>query len=980
MYYCCQSLSVLQAHRGGSTSNRPFDPLEVLRAVQQGRRSTDILHLVVEQATRAVDADRGSLWLESKPAGEFHLAASFGLKAETSARWKRELLATRYGTLSRRVAADLQPLLVPDAETATLGPGHPVGCFGDQALLAVPVVAGGRCLGALVLSRLTPGRAFSQDDGMFVATLAAQAGLVCYLPGGAAATTTEAQAFSPPEQSNELAERFAEVVRDSESLDLLIEGLVISLADVAAAEGYWLLSWDPGEQQYTVLSAATRGKWKLRAPAGTIIKPATPAEELLGKGEAFTPAFVEQVKAALFPHGAADVLGAELTDAALLLFARQPVGLVLLARSEKEGARPLAVSSALLAALAEAIWGRQELERNRRQHTQLFALLDGLPDGVLAVDSQDRVVIYNARAQALLGRRAAEVFGQRFSTVLSHLVSGAANAETFLFEFTRAITAPDSAPVLHLELVNPEPRSLSVRLFAVQGEAQQRLGWGAVIRESLTGDGASDLRLEALANAAQELRMPLATIKGCTATLLSGNSRWDEETVREFLSIVDTECDRLHGLVESVFDASRLTCGVGAIRLQSCSIREVLNAVLDQMKWISQPVEVQVPEDLPQVVADPARLEELLRHLLANAAKFSPADSPIQVRAAVVESEIWVTVTDRGIGIPPEFRERVFERFFCVGSPASKPAEGIGLGLAIARSIVESHRGRIWVESVPGQGSAFTFTLPVGVPSRPRPRRSTGPAGGRQVSERREEGPTRPRLGRIARRPSVLVVDDETRVLRFIRANLEAGGYRVLVGTEGATALRLVESEEPDLVLLDIMLPDVDGFEVVQRIRQFSVVPIILITGRTDEADRVRGLNLGADDYLAKPFSSEELMARVGAVMRRTRFFDELEPRPTLLCGDLAINFAQRKVTRRGVEVKLSPTEYKLLYELAVNAGRILSHEDLLQRVWGPQYRSESAYLWTYVRHLRRKLEEKPEEPKYILTEPGVGYTFALPG
>jgi len=121
-------------------------------------------------------------------------------------------------------------------------------------------------------------------------------------------------------------------------------------------------------------------------------------------------------------------------------------------------------------------------------------------------------------------------------------------------------------------------------------------------------------------------------------------------------------------------------------------------------------------------------------------------------------------------------------------------------------------------------------------------------------------------------------------------------------------------------------------------------------------------------------------MARVGAVMRRTRFFDELEPRPTLLCGDLAINFAQRKVTRRGVEVKLSPTEYKLLYELAVNAGRILSHEDLLQRVWGPQYRSESAYLWTYVRHLRRKLEEKPEEPKYILTEPGVGYTFALPG
>lgn len=225
----------------------------------------------------------------------------------------------------------------------------------------------------------------------------------------------------------------------------------------------------------------------------------------------------------------------------------------------------------------------------------------------------------------------------------------------------------------------------------------------------------------------------------------------------------------------------------------------------------------------------------------------------------------------------------------------------------------------------------------------------------------------------------ILVVDDEPRILRLVRSNLEPLGYKVITATDGETALSQAEMNELDLVVLDIMLPRMDGWEVCRRLREFSNVPIIMLTAKGDEYDKIKGLELGADDYITKPFSVQELLARVKAVLRRWRFDVDPKHEPVFALGSFTMNFAQRRVNVRGDDVRLSPTEYKLLYELVNNAGRVVLHQDLLAKVWGREYRDETEYLRVYVRYLRQKIEDEPSKPKLILTEPGVGYRFAQP-
>lgn len=225
----------------------------------------------------------------------------------------------------------------------------------------------------------------------------------------------------------------------------------------------------------------------------------------------------------------------------------------------------------------------------------------------------------------------------------------------------------------------------------------------------------------------------------------------------------------------------------------------------------------------------------------------------------------------------------------------------------------------------------------------------------------------------------ILVVDDEPRLTRFLQANLESVGYRVVSAGEGESAVVLAQAEEPDLIILDLILPGIDGFEVCRRVRESSSVPIIMLTARSEESDKVRGLNLGADDYLTKPFSAQELLARVRALLRRSLTASQQSSPPMLSFKEMTIDLGRHKVTVRGDEVSLSPTEYKLLCELATNAGRVLLHEDLLARVWGTDYRDEIEYLRVYVRYLRQKIEADASQPKYILSKPGIGYMFAKP-
>jgi len=223
---------------------------------------------------------------------------------------------------------------------------------------------------------------------------------------------------------------------------------------------------------------------------------------------------------------------------------------------------------------------------------------------------------------------------------------------------------------------------------------------------------------------------------------------------------------------------------------------------------------------------------------------------------------------------------------------------------------------------------------------------------------------------------TVLVVDDEPRMVQFIAMNLELEGFHVITASDGHQALAKLTRERPDVVVLDIMMPDMDGFETLKRIREVSAVPVIFVSVKGEEFDRVRGLDLGADDYMTKPFGPKELVSRIKAVLRRAEPAYPAPRSEIVVDDELTVNFEQRKVVVRGQEVRLRPTEYRLLYQLVTNAGRLLTHETLLSRVWGPEYRDEDHYVRLYITYLRQKIEKDPKNPKYILSERGLGYRF----
>jgi len=222
----------------------------------------------------------------------------------------------------------------------------------------------------------------------------------------------------------------------------------------------------------------------------------------------------------------------------------------------------------------------------------------------------------------------------------------------------------------------------------------------------------------------------------------------------------------------------------------------------------------------------------------------------------------------------------------------------------------------------------------------------------------------------------ILVVDDEERMARFIRLNLEQDGFQVVEAYRGMQAIQALRDHMPDLVILDVMMPDLDGFEVLRMIREINTVPVIMLTAKGEEDDRIKGLELGADDYITKPFSPRELVSRVKAVLRRNEVASG-SPRDVIQVDDrLKIDFGRREVWVGDQLVKLRPTEYRLLYHLVQNAGWVMTYDQLLSKVWGYEYRDEPHYVRLYINYLRQKLEEDPSNPKYILTERGVGYRF----
>jgi two-component system KDP operon response regulator KdpE len=226
--------------------------------------------------------------------------------------------------------------------------------------------------------------------------------------------------------------------------------------------------------------------------------------------------------------------------------------------------------------------------------------------------------------------------------------------------------------------------------------------------------------------------------------------------------------------------------------------------------------------------------------------------------------------------------------------------------------------------------------------------------------------------------PVVVLVEDEPQIRRFLRATLTGQGYRLFEATTGAVGIIEVGSRQPDIVIIDLGLPDTDGIDVIRRLREWTAVPIIVLSARGQERDKVTALDAGADDYVSKPFGAGELLARIRVALRHTAGASHEADEAAFKVGELHVDLLRRQVAVGGAEVRLTPTEYKLLTTLIRHAGKVVTHQQLLREVWGPTHTDQAHYVRIYMAHLRHKLEAEPARPRYLLTEPGVGYRLAV--
>ena len=536
------------------------------------------------------------------------------------------------------------------------------------------------------------------------------------------------------------------------------------------------------------------------------------------------------------------------------------------------------------------------------------------------------------------------------------------------FSMSQVLSAGETVRAEEVAFQVPDGRSVNALINATPIRSQDgEIESFVVTMQDMTPlEELERLRAEFLAMVSHELRTPLATVRGSVSALLDESEDMHSTEVRQFYRIIFQQTSQMRELIADLLDVARITTGTLSVSPEPTDLSVLTGEAVTAFRvgGLRNNVRTDIPPDLPWVMADRSRIVQVLGNLLTNAARHSPESSTITLSAAPDDLHVAVSVSDRGRGISAENLPHLFRKFSRIEE--DEQTGDTGLGLAVCKGIVEAHGGRIWVESDgPGLGARFTFTLPMVEEAG-----FVSPATTPQLSTRPS---ARPRPEQIR----VLAVDDDQQALRYIRDALVKSGYAAIATGDPDDVPRIMEEEKPHLVLLDLMLPGVDGTELMKDVMEMRDVPVIFVSAYGQDQLVAKAFDLGADDYVVKPFSPTELAARIRAALRRRK---TAEPPVPYVLGDLTINYAERLVTLAGRPVDLTPIQYSLLVELSANAGRVLTYEYLLRRVWGSEGDVDVRPIRTVINGIRGKLGDDAENPTYIFTELRVGYRMPKAG
>ena len=620
-----------------------------------------------------------------------------------------------------------------------------------------------------------------------------------------------------------------------------------------------------------------------------------------------------------------------------------------------------------------AITNARRYGSEQRAKADLEALINTSPVGVLVFDVRTREMVkFNQEARRIVGGTAEQhhALEQLLKTMTFRRMDGQEIPRDEL-PLERAIRSGETvrAEEIVIHLPGGETVSTLINTTPIYSEDGEIISVAATIQDITPLEELERLRAEFLGMVSHELRTPLTAIKGSAATVLGASSPLDPAETRQFFRIIEEQADHMRDLINNLLDLTRIEAGTLSVALEPTDVPAVIEQARDAFLsgGYRNSIEVDLMPNLPRIGADRQRVVQVLYNLFSNASKYSRAWSTIQVTAALEDLYVVVSVADEGRGIAAEHLPHLFSKFSRIDGDDGRQIGGYGLGLAICKGIVEAHGGRIWAESDgPGRGTRFTFTIPAAAESGASATSDPAP-----VSTGAERAPTE--LERI------LVIDDDPQILRYVRNTLAEAGYAPIVTGDPAEVGRLLAEEQPHLVLLDLVLPGTDGFELLNRLPAILEVPVIILSGRGRGQDIAKAFDMGATDYIVKPFSPAELVARIRAALHKRTMYEQSKALEPYLLGDLTINYVERSVTVAGNSVRLTPTEYKLLSELATNAGHVLTHDQLLERVWGQEHPGDQRLLRSFVKSLRHKLGDDARRPAYIFTDSGVGYRMPTP-